>query len=192
MQPTLPRELTGTGDTTRATVHDPLLERLGRILLDVLSLPGRGGDAASHVLDAVRARVIETGWAAQAPGRPAGALHLWQEDLAKAMLVGDDEGHAGVAAIAGACGLSSGQFSRAFKVGVGMSPQRWRLARKVERAKALMREGHLSLTDIACECGFAEQSHFNHTFLKFVGESPGAWRRREMPDAAPRSTHPRR
>lgn len=101
----------------------------------------------------------------------------WQERLALSMLSENNPNHTAISVVAGACGISTTQFTRAFKSSFGVTPQRWRLWKRVEHAKRMMLETNHSLTDIACECGFAEQSHFTHTFVKLVGRSPRVWRR---------------
>jgi len=44
-------------------------------------------------------------------------------------------------------------------------------------SKEKLRDGGLSLTDVAAECGFTDQSHFTREFRRAFGVSPGAWRR---------------
>jgi transcriptional regulator GlxA family with amidase domain len=41
----------------------------------------------------------------------------------------------------------------------------------------MMLQTPLPLAQIAIECGWADQAHLNKSFRRFVGESPGAWRR---------------
>jgi AraC-like DNA-binding protein len=50
-------------------------------------------------------------------------------------------------------------------------------ARRVERAKRMMIISTESLTEIALNCGFADQSHLNRQFRRAVGVTPGQWRR---------------
>jgi AraC-like DNA-binding protein len=47
----------------------------------------------------------------------------------------------------------------------------------MERAQGLMLSTDKALSEIAAECGLADQSHFTRLFRRFVGESPAAWRR---------------
>ena len=47
----------------------------------------------------------------------------------------------------------------------------------MEQNKGLLRDGRLSLSDVALSCGFADQSHFTRVFTKLTGLTPGAWRR---------------
>ena len=44
-------------------------------------------------------------------------------------------------------------------------------------SKKKLRDDRLSLSDVATEGGFTDQSHFTRMFNRIVGVSPGAWRR---------------
>jgi len=73
--------------------------------------------------------------------------------------------------------LSTFHFNVAFRNSVGDSPHGYLIRRRVERAQGLMLSTQRSLSDIAAECGLADQSHLTRLFRKIVGESPAAWRR---------------
>jgi transcriptional regulator GlxA family with amidase domain len=51
------------------------------------------------------------------------------------------------------------------------------MRRRVERAQGMMLTTSAPLAQIAAQCGLADQAHFNRIFRRFVGDSPGAWRR---------------
>lgn len=74
------------------------------------------------------------------------------------------------------CGLSRRHFTRAFRRSTGLSPHRWLMQYRVERAGMLLAEHRgFSLAEVALVCGFADQSHFTRVFTAMVGVSPGAW-----------------
>jgi AraC family transcriptional regulator len=73
--------------------------------------------------------------------------------------------------------LSTFHFNVAFRNSVGDSPHEYLIRRRVERAQGLMLSTDQSLSDIAAECGLADQSHLTRLFRRIVGESPAAWRR---------------
>ena len=75
------------------------------------------------------------------------------------------------------CRLSRAHFSRAFRRSVGMAPHNWLIEQRIVLSKEKLREDRLSLTDVALECGFSDQSHLSREFKRTVGVSPGAWRR---------------
>jgi AraC family transcriptional regulator len=73
--------------------------------------------------------------------------------------------------------LSSFHFCRAFRDSFGESPHGYVTRRRVERAQGLMLTTNASLGRIAADCGFTDQAHLSNLFRRFVGESPGVWRR---------------
>jgi AraC family transcriptional regulator len=73
--------------------------------------------------------------------------------------------------------LSSYHFCRAFRGSFGDSPHGYVMRRRVERAQGLMLTTNASLGQIAADCGLTDQAHFTKLFRRFVGESPGMWRR---------------
>lgn len=86
-----------------------------------------------------------------------------------------------LADIAAVTGLSSHYFCVAFSRSVGMTPHRYMLARRIERAKVLLL-GPSSLAEIALDCGFNSQSHFTSVFGRIVGVTPARWRRAHRSD----------
>ncbi|MDR3372992.1 MAG: AraC family transcriptional regulator [Ancalomicrobiaceae bacterium] len=72
--------------------------------------------------------------------------------------------------------LSPRHFARAFRQTTGETPDRWLRRQRVERAKAMMRETALSVSQIATSCGFASPAHFSRVFASAVGVSPNVWR----------------
>ena len=73
--------------------------------------------------------------------------------------------------------LSPYHFARAFKQSLGLPPHRYHIARRIERAKDLLSNPGLSVTQIAVELGFRETSSFTATFRKFAGRTPTVFRR---------------
>ena len=83
----------------------------------------------------------------------------------------------GLSELASLCGVSRSYFARAFKQTTGLPPHRWLLMHRVKRAKELLKRTNKPISEIAHECGFADQSHLTRVFSKMVQLSPGAWRR---------------
>jgi AraC family transcriptional regulator len=73
--------------------------------------------------------------------------------------------------------LSTYHFNVSFRNSVGDPPHAYIIRRRIERAQGLMLSTNRSLSDIAIECGLADQAHFTRLFGKIVGETPAAWRR---------------
>jgi AraC family transcriptional regulator len=74
--------------------------------------------------------------------------------------------------LAAAAGLSRFHFARVFRKHIGMSPAAYVERSRIERAKAMMRLGQLSLADIAYAVGFSDQSHFARRFRVHEGRTP--------------------
>lgn len=77
-----------------------------------------------------------------------------------------------VAALARLAGLSPFHFSRVFTRSVGVTPHRYVVQLRLQRAIELLREGRLSLADIAACTGFADQSHLLRWVRRVHGISP--------------------
>lgn len=81
--------------------------------------------------------------------------------------------------LAKVCGVSKFHFLRVFRDAVGSTPSRFLTQVRIERAMALLRTTERSVTDIALEVGFSEQSALTRAFQRRVGASPVAYRARE-------------
>jgi transcriptional regulator GlxA family with amidase domain len=75
--------------------------------------------------------------------------------------------------------VSQAHFARSFKEAFGVPPHRYLLTRRIERAKALLRETDLPITDIAFQTGWASLGTFGRIFRDITGESPRTLRIRE-------------
>jgi transcriptional regulator GlxA family with amidase domain len=73
--------------------------------------------------------------------------------------------------------LSTRYFCRAFRVSTGASPHQFILRRRVERARALIEQGELSLSESAIAAGFADHSQMATTFRKLLHVAPSHFRR---------------
>jgi transcriptional regulator GlxA family with amidase domain len=75
--------------------------------------------------------------------------------------------------------VSQAHFARSFKDAFGVPPHRYLLTRRLERAKALLRDTDVSITDIAFQTGWKSLGTFGRIFRDVTGESPGELRARE-------------
>src|SRR5438270_7686420 len=89
-----------------------------------------------------------------------------------------------VPAIARSAAMSTGHFSRSFKAEFGESPYSYLMTRRIERAKALLRRGDVSVTDAGFAVGCTSLGSFSTRFTELVGESPSAYRARDHEPAA--------
>ena len=74
-----------------------------------------------------------------------------------------------VETLAGIACLSPFHFSRMFGRSVGMTPHRYVVRLRLQRAVDLVREGRHELAEIAARTGFADQSHLSRWVRRVHG-----------------------
>lgn len=79
-------------------------------------------------------------------------------------------------ALAEVAGLSEHRFAHNFKRSTGLSPHRYVMAQKIARAKRLIRESRLSVTEVGYALGFSHPSRFSFVFHRWTGSTPTAFR----------------
>jgi transcriptional regulator GlxA family with amidase domain len=95
--------------------------------------------------------------------------------------------------------MSPGHFQRSFREAYGETPYGYLMTRRVERAKALLRRGDLTVTEVCMTVGCTSLGSFSSRFTELVGETPSSYRARsheesaEIPPCVARAyTRPRR
>jgi AraC-like DNA-binding protein len=83
-----------------------------------------------------------------------------------------------VPALARAALMSPAHFSRRFREVYAETPYSYLMTRRVERAKALLRRGDLSVTEVCMAVGCTSLGSFSSRFTELVGETPSAYRAR--------------
>jgi AraC-like DNA-binding protein len=73
-------------------------------------------------------------------------------------------------------GLSAGHLDRLFVSQMGATPRGYLQKRRLESARAMLREPHLSIKEIGYELGFSSPAHFCHWFRLATGHSPRQFR----------------
>ncbi len=81
--------------------------------------------------------------------------------------------------IAREAGYTRFHFSRTFAAAYGESPSAYLTRRRLERAKALLRDANLTVTEVCLLVGFESLGSFGSLFRRVVGCSPTAYRERE-------------
>jgi len=89
-----------------------------------------------------------------------------------------------VPALARGAFMSTAHFARSFRVAFGETPYSYLMTRRIERAKALLRRGDLTVTDVCFEVGCTSLGSFSSRFTELVGESPSAYRARGHEEGA--------
>src|SRR5213082_911785 len=84
-----------------------------------------------------------------------------------------------VPAMARAALMSPAHFSRQFRAAYGETPYSYLMTRRIERAKALLRRGDMSVTDVCFAVGCTSLGSFSSRFTELVGETPSSYRSRD-------------
>ena len=94
-------------------------------------------------------------------------VDIIEQQLAEPLNIGQLAAH---------CALSPYHFARMFRQSFGVPPHQYLLARRLARARDLLRNSAMGLGDIALACGFASASHFANRFRQTLGGTPGEYR----------------
>jgi AraC family transcriptional regulator len=115
---------------------------------------------------------VRIGLGGMSPHKLRKAVGLIDHHLAE-----EEEGRVPLRVVAREVGISYFHFSRAFKQSIGMSPTNYIAERRIERAKKLMQETDLPISEIAIRSGFSSQSHFTTSFRRFAKVTPRSFRK---------------
>ena len=86
-----------------------------------------------------------------------------------------------VPAMARAALMSPSHFSRKFRAAYGETPYSYLMTRRIERAKALLRQGS-SVTEACVAVGCTSLGSFSSRYTEIVGETPSRYRARDHRD----------
>jgi len=116
-------------------------------------------------------RDVHVGHGGMAPHKLRQAISLIDHHLSD-----EEEGRVALRAVARAVSMSYFHFSRAFKQSMGMTATSYIAERRIERAKRMLEETEMPISEIALRSGFSSQSHFTTAFRRLAGATPKAFR----------------
>jgi AraC-like DNA-binding protein len=149
-------------------------QRLRRAVSEVLAGlddPPDGLMATCSVVALADALVRAAGVASAATG----SLDTAAVGRARDLLMEGRDARVSIEELEAISGLSRWQLARQFRRAFGVSPYRFHLLRRLDRARDLLGRGH-PLAEVAHGCDFADQAHFTRAFRSAYGLSPGRWR----------------
>ncbi len=156
------------------TLADPALRAGLDGLHDLLATPAdRDPLAAEARLAAVGERLRRHLGTAPAPASPAAGVAA---ERLRDLIDADPTAALTLAEAAGTLGTSVTHLVRAFTARFGLPPHRYRLGRRIDRARSLLLDG-VPAALVAAECGFHDQAHLTRHFRRLLGTTPAAYAR---------------
>ena len=167
--------LSGTAQPTRdlsdLTIRDPLVEQLGRTLIE-------GPNARDRLYAESVGQTVVMRLAGLQPSRTkVSALSKWRLKRVQEYVDAHIDEALHLPDLAAAAGLSRMHFAAQFRAATGYRPHEYLLHQRVERAKAMLSSHEMPLVEVALSVGFRAQAHFSTVFKRLTGETPGRWRR---------------
>jgi AraC-like DNA-binding protein len=159
----------------------PIAAALARLLADI-------DEPVGHLLALETAVAVADGLARLAGRRPGRALLVDARAvrLVREYLAAHASETIGAATLEGIAGIDRYTIVRHFKAAYGTTPDRYRLLRRLDRARTAIGNGQ-PLAQAAAAAGFADQSHLTRQFKRAYGMTPGRWRRLTATAVAPTS-----
>lgn len=154
--------------TNRTVELDSILGPVARSLNGRLA-EARGHEARFAILDDFIARRIARA------GQPSVPV-VWAWNQVRA-----SGGRANVSTLAGRLGYSHRHLIAQFRDYLGLPPKTMARIVRFERAVRLIQRRERSGAEIAHECGYYDQAHFNREFREFAGRPPTEYARRLLP-----------
>ena len=84
-----------------------------------------------------------------------------------------------VPALARTAFMSTAHFSRRFREAYSETPYSYLMTRRIERAKALLRNTDMTVTEVCFSVGCSSLGSFSSRFTELVGETPSSYRSRD-------------
>ena len=162
----------------RSCVRDHAISEILNLLFGEIELGGVSTrlyiDSLAHALTV---RFLFLG--ERTPGQARGPAILTRRKLSRVQELIESRLDADLSLqeLAAEAGYSRSHFLRAFHATTGVTPHRYVLNRRIERARRLLGESEMSIAQVAYRCGFSSQAHLTLVFRKVCGLTPGEYRR---------------
>jgi AraC family transcriptional regulator len=159
-------------------VRDPFLVELAKTLyresldgsLSTMFTQSVATLTATHLLRSYSNRMPATASlkGGMGPSRERRVLAYIEEHLNQSISLAD---------LAQVAEISPNYLIALFRQSMGMTPHKYVIQMRVERARGLLKQKQLTLLEIAQHCGFLDQSQFTTVFRRYAGVTPGHFRR---------------
>ena len=160
----------------RHTHHDQIIENLLKALLIDCHAGSSGGPAVGDsIVSAIIYRLNETP-SSFPEAKDIPTYNEPQIRRAKSFIEANLASKISVEDLARIANLSPRHFCRSFKLAAGSSPYQYIMLRRLDVAKSMILEGHLSFQEIAVKTGFTKHSNLSTAFQTVLGMTPSQFR----------------
>ena len=168
-------------DNAVPNLNDPAIVEIALMLVREATDPAyRNGTLIEGLSYSLAMRVIQT--ISGAHPTTTGRIPLVPDERIQRVLTYIEEHIAdsdlSIDELASVAFISPHQLSRLFKSSVGRTPHQFVIAQRISMAKLMMLNSEKSLSEIAYQCGFANQAHFTTRFRDMTGETPNTFKER--------------
>ncbi len=162
------------------SIDDPVIQQLAVALKTEIQTGCMSGRLYGESLGTALAARLVQNYAVSNPALECKAHGLTRSQLAQVIdyIQANLAEDLSILDLATLTSMSESHFSRSFKQSVGISPYQYLIQQRVERAKQLLKQPASSISDIAVDCGFANQTHLTKVFRQITGMTPKAYQKR--------------
>lgn len=171
-----PRQIEATMPTAVGTWPDTTLRYM---VAEATRLPPGNATLLAHLTELPFVGVLRHYMQELPPGKPSWLAGLNDPHVGMALkLLHTDQARGWtVEGFAQRVGFSRSELAEWFTDLIGESPLRYVTGWRMQLAKQLLREGNLSLSEVATRIGYESGYTFNRAFKWHVGEPPAKWRK---------------
>ncbi len=153
-----------------------MLDQYVRRGIDAVSPPSRSEMDLRALLIGMRLVGFHASGSGNAMAPRAGALSPWRLRAVTEAVEAWIDQDLSLERLAAVAGLGKYHFATAFRQATGLTPHRFVMLRRIERAKVAL-AGTDPITEVALACGFGSHQHFCAAFRRETGMAPSQWRR---------------
>ena len=166
------------GDRAELIPHfatpDPLVYQIGVALKGALvNAQTTSRLYAETMLNALMVHLLQH-YSAQMPTLPtySGGLAQWKLRQVVDYINAHLDQDLSLGELAAIAHMSAHYFSQLFKQSTGLTPHQYVICCRIERAKTLLRSKNRTISEVATDVGFVDQSHLHRHFKRLVGVTP--------------------